>query len=699
MTLSLAGGLDALGGWRAALEMRLGNLRHCLAGNDLLDADSMALLDALRQRLAGDKVVLAFAAEFSRGKSELINALFFADAGRRILPATPGRTTMCPVEMGYDDREAPSLALLPIDTRLAGLSLSELRNQAGAWIRTPLSVDADRLAHALLQVTSTKWVTIAEARALGFYNDEDPLDNPPMDAAGNVEIPMWRHALINYPHPLLGQGLVVLDTPGLNAVGAEPELTLGLLPMAHATVFVLAADAGVSRSDLAIWRDHLGVQAAARYVVLNKIDTLADPLASEADVNAQIDRQQQETARMLGVPIDRVFPLSARQALTARLARDDEALARSRLPALEAELVAQLLPHRRQVIEAAVRDMSVRVDTQVGRQLGDRRRQLSEQMLELRGLRGKSGTRTTMLLQRLDVEVDEFEQCSVRLRALRSVHGRLLQTALEGLSEDKLREHANEMQRAVHASLFNLGAKSAFMDLCGKLKVHLQEARDRAAEIHEMLAATFQQLNTEFGFSLQLSAPPKFDQFLSELDLIERNYVQYLGLAQAVRLSQHRFMEQFRRMLVSKLRVLFESASIELDVWDRSALNQVESQLRDRRLAFTRRREALERVQNASAELEQRIAQLEAQDSRLSQLQRRVAMLSGALREQAGSPLETGDTPSLRLADVGTDSGFADTEWESQSDGRTGVDPEPTSGSDAQSTASQFGAATRAQRA
>ena len=40
-----------------------------------------------------------------------------------------------------------------------------------------------------------------------------------------VEVPAWRHAAINYPHPLLKRGLVVLDTPGLNAIGAEPELT------------------------------------------------------------------------------------------------------------------------------------------------------------------------------------------------------------------------------------------------------------------------------------------------------------------------------------------------------------------------------------------------------------------------------------------------------------------------------------------
>ena len=74
---------------------------------------------------------------------------------------------------------------------------------------------------------------------------------------GSVDIPCWRHAIINFPHPLLQQGLVILDTPGLNAIGTEPELTLNLLPNAHAVLFLLAADAGVTKTDLDVWNQHL----------------------------------------------------------------------------------------------------------------------------------------------------------------------------------------------------------------------------------------------------------------------------------------------------------------------------------------------------------------------------------------------------------------------------------------------------------
>src|SRR5438270_4061758 len=312
MTPTFASNFDALSGWRSALSRRLSELSHYLDEHELADGPIQETLAALAHRLAGEKLVVAFVAEFSRGKSELINAIFFADAGKRVLPATPGRTTMCPVELAYDPEEPPTLSLLPIETRLDGLSLGELRSQPRAWEHVVLNVkQPDELSQALTQVMRTRWVTQDEARTLGFWDDERPDENPPRDAQGRVEVPQWRHALINYPHPLLKQGLVVLDTPGLNAIGAEPELTLSLLPSAHATVFILGADTGVTKSDLAIWRDHLGAHAPTRFVVLNKIDALEDPLATLEQVEAQIAQQQRETARTLGVPLQRVFPLPA----------------------------------------------------------------------------------------------------------------------------------------------------------------------------------------------------------------------------------------------------------------------------------------------------------------------------------------------------------------------------------------------------
>ncbi len=636
MTQDFARSLDTLSSWRKGLSRQLDEFSDYLAGQDLAGASVQESLRALKERLASEKLVMAFVAEFSRGKSELINAIFFADAGKRVLPATPGRTTMCPVELGHDDGAPPTLALLPIETRLESPSLTELRERPEAWTHLPLDADdGEALSQSLLEVMRTQWVPVDAARELGFWDDKQPEDNPPVNEQGLVEVPKWRHALINYPHPLLKQGLVVLDTPGLNAIGAEPELTLSLLPSAHATVFILGADTGVTKSDLTIWRDHLSSHPLGRYVVLNKIDALIDPMATPQEVDAQIESQRQNTSRTLGIPPERVFPLSARQALAARVSGDAEGLAQSRLPDLEEALSTQLLPQRRKMLELAVGDACQNIESQVMRRLGDMRRQLADQGQELRGLRGKSATKVNLMLKRVQMDAADFEQCTTRLQALRMVHARMMKDALIGLSSDRVREEVEAMQSAMSSSLLNLGAKKAFLSMCGRLDTLIQQGQKRCFEMRQMLDAAFGRLNAEFGFALALEPGPDLAKVREELALIERNYVQYLGLTLSLRLSQPKFMAQFRRMLVSKLRVVFENASSQVEMWNKAASVQVDSQLRERRRGFRRRSEALQRIQSADGELETRIAEIEAQDGRVQQHMTRVTEHLLNLRGQA----------------------------------------------------------------
>ncbi len=643
MSAPFAAALDALSGWRQAVAQQVELLSQRLKEHDLADVLGSARLGSLRERLTQEKLVVAFVAEFSRGKSELINAIFFGDTGRRMLPATPGRTTMCPVELGWQPGRAPSLRLLPIASRAEGRSLAELRAQEAAWRSLPLDVgQPEALAQALQEVTRTEWVEREQARALGFWHDEPDAGggdrNPPVDAQGRVEIPAWRHALVNYPHPLLRQGLVVLDTPGLNAIGAEPELTVSLLPSAHATVFVLGADTGVTQSDRTVWNEHLSTPAVSRFVVLNKIDALADPLLDARAVQAQIDAQQRATARTLNLPVERVFPVSARQALAARIDADANGLARSRLPALEAALAAELLPQRKELLQAQVLEAAREVEAGLSRRFGEARRALAEQTLELRGLRGQSGPKVRMMLARVDAETAEFEACTAQLAALAVVHRRLLTEALAPIVNDKLRDEVAQMQAEVGAMLLNLGARKSFVALCARLRRRIRTAQERSAEIHAMLTATYARLNAQFGFALSVNIAPVLDRFDVELRLIETRYVQYLGLSHALRLSQPRAMEQLRRMLLGKLRLVFESASSEIDLWSRSASAQFEAQLRDRRVGYARRRESLERIQGAAGELELRLTQLGAQEARSVQVQAELAALCEALCRQARAP-------------------------------------------------------------
>jgi hypothetical protein len=193
------------------------------------------------------------------------------------------------------------------------------------------------------------------------------------------------------PAPLLKQGLVVLDTPGLNAIGAEPELTLSLLPTAHATVFILGADTGVTKSDMAIWRDHLGTHNLARFVVLNKIDALVDPLATPSR-STRRSRRSARRRRARSTSAERGVPAVGAPGARRARARRSEALATSRLPRSKrrCRAAAAAAPPG---AAAGRRRAAQQVETHVARRLGDQRRQLAEQMLELRGVRGKSAPR------------------------------------------------------------------------------------------------------------------------------------------------------------------------------------------------------------------------------------------------------------------------------------------------------------------
>ncbi|PJB04351.1 MAG: hypothetical protein CO126_05445, partial [Hydrogenophilales bacterium CG_4_9_14_3_um_filter_63_34] len=241
-------------------------------------AQLLRLFD-LTENLKKDRLMLAFVAEFSRGKTELINALFFSDFKQRLLPSDAGRTTMCPTEIFYDADSEPYIRLLPIETRFRDDSITTLKRLPVEWSTLKLEVaDANAMTLAMRKLAETKVVFKVEARALGLWDDNDPNLCYMVKDPDRVEIPAWRYAMINYPHPLLESGLAILDTPGLNAMGAEPELTISAIPNAHALLFLLATDTGVTQSDFEIWNKLVSKHASQHYAVLNKIDMLWDDL-------------------------------------------------------------------------------------------------------------------------------------------------------------------------------------------------------------------------------------------------------------------------------------------------------------------------------------------------------------------------------------------------------------------------------------
>ncbi len=597
-----------------------------------MDAGVEAQLQRLEEQMRSDKVTVAFVAEFSRGKSELINALFFANYGRRIMPASAGRTTMCPTELGYDAAVPPCLRLLPIESRLQPQSLADWRQLPDQWTEIALDVDdAEQLAQALLNVTQVRQVTQDEARALGFWHDDAPQDNPPVDANGLVEVPRWRHALVNIEHPLLQQGLVILDTPGLNAIGAEPELTVNLIPQAHAVFFLLAADTGVTQSDMTVWREHLSTGATdvnARMVVLNKIDTLWDALSTPEQVQAQIDRQRAQSATTLGVPVQQVMAVSAQKGLLAKITGDTALLQASGLALLETTLGDGILAQRHALLRSAVAHGVTELRNVTGRVLQVRRRDLIEQKMELQGLGGKNSVVVKNMRTRIEQEKHEFDAGSAKIHALRAVQRKLLGDAFSLLGSRTLKTEMAALAGLLRQRGWKVGVKTVYGETFAHLRSNMAQAQAVATELQSMLDGTFRQLNAEFGFLLQLAPLPELPRFQVELDEIEASHVQYLGLRNVLKLAQPEFAERLVRALATRLKGVHASAFAELEQWSKAATAQLEDQLKERRQSFVRRLDGIDRMQTAAGGLDQRVAEIEVQEAVLGQFDARLQLLT-----------------------------------------------------------------------
>jgi hypothetical protein len=633
--------LQQYSAWRQSVVAALERYRTWVGGAELTDAATDQRIARALARLADDKLAVAFVAEFSRGKSELINALFFADYGQRILPSAAGRTTMCPTELMYDPAYPPCIRLLPIETRADNLSTSDYRDDPAAWTVRPLELGAgDSMQETLKQVSMTKHVSVAEARRYGLYDESDPDLAATLDGNGRVEISLWRHALINFPHPLLKQGLVILDTPGLNAIGTEPELTLNLIPNAHAVLFILAAETGVTKSDIEVWRTHIGA-GAGRIVVLNKIDAMWDELKTEAENEAAIARQQASVAQLLALEPRQVYPVSAQKALVAKINGDMALLEKSRLGALEAALFNELIPARKDIIRKQLGDDLGALVAAQQAMLGARIRDLVEQLQELKSLRGKNQSVIAHMMRRVDAEKKEFDGSLFKLQGTRAVFARLSTELYTTLGMEIVQDEIGAVRAAMEASRFATGMRAPVKHFFDQARANLGLSSQKIAEIGEMMEMMYRKFSTEHGLTLTLPMAFSLDKYRAEIDAIEALYLKQFGTTTLLMTSRAALLERFFDSIASRVRRTFRAANADVEAWLKVIMAPLEAQIRQHKDQLKRRLASIQRIHDATDSLEQKIDAFEASHSALEQVKGRLHELAGSVTLAMHSELAT----------------------------------------------------------
>ena len=640
--------LQSYTAWRDKLVQTIQCFQDWLEDHELASPEQEFRIFETIEALRKDRLTIAFVAEFSRGKTELINALFFAHYGQRLLPSEAGRTTMCPTELFYDrDSNESYIHLLPIESRLQNQSIAEFKHEPIHWTQINLQVDnAEQVTKALHEVIKTKQVPLEKARELGLYDENtDPYFRAHGKSPDQVEIPYWRHAMISFPHELLKQGLAVLDTPGLNAMGSEPELTLNMLPAAQAVMFLLGADTGVTRSDMEMWEHHVRTvrQHANKnlVVVLNKIDTLWDELKDWDTINSSIEAQRNSSAEQLQIDSEQVFPLSAQKALIAKIRQDHRLLRDSRLPELEQFLAHTVLPGKQEIVRN-------KLVSQIGGLIDDnltlletRNTELSKQLAELRSLRGKNADVIMHLMSK------SREEQATYLRNVESFQNsrRLLEnqacSMLEALSMDTLDRLINHTRENMMNSWTTAGMKRGMETFFDGARDNMEQVSSHAEQTRMLIRATYRKFHEEHG--LPQIMPKQFSvvPYSTELERLYQEAEAFRRSPITTMAQQSFVIKKFFISLVSHTRSLFYKANQDADTWLKEVMTPLVRQIKEHKTIMERRLETLRRISESRDTLDARIKELngifdnnEKQLKTLQQIQHAInAPLPGTVSE------------------------------------------------------------------
>ena len=602
--------------WRKALVDSICDYRSWLNEQELNDAQIDQRITNLLERLREDKLNVAFVAEFSRGKSELINAIFFADYGQRLLPSSAGRTTMCPTELLYDASKPTSIMMLPIETRASDATTTEYKRYPDEWHAVTFDVDNnDSMIAAFKEVSSTKRVTAEEAEKFGLFDPNSSDDAMSLNKDGTIDIPSWRYAMINFPHPLLEQGLVILDTPGLNAIGTEPELTLNMLPNAHAVLFILAADTGVTKSEIDVWRQYISGtrwKQKGRLAVLNKIDGLWDELKNEKEIEKEIQKQIKTSAELLGLEHNQIFPTSAQKGLLAKINGDDALLAQSRLPELEKALSDELIPSKKEIVRDNTKN---EIEDLIGNSnmiLDSRVAGVVEQLEELRGLRGKNEDVVEHMMNKVKVDKENFEKGLQRFQALRSVFSQQTNKLFTLLGMEALKVQVHTTRETMVNASFTKTIREAMDNFFLDLKGRLVQSDAQIDEIKKMMDVMYDKFSKEHG--LRKSEPPAFStlRYQKEISKLERAYKEQFNTKwNMITNEKMTLTTKFFETLASRVIHVYEVANRDVENWLKAVIAPMESQVREHQLQLRRRLESIKRIYKATDTLEDRILELE----------------------------------------------------------------------------------------
>ena len=423
--------------------------------------------------------------------------------------------------------------------------------------------------------------------------------------------------MISFPHPLLQSGLSILDTPGLNALGAEPELTLNMLPSAQAIIFVLAADTGVTKSDLEMWKNHVsrsrgsGSRKQGLAVVMNKIDAMWDDLSGEEGYEDSIKSQITTSANILSINEELIFPVSAKQGLLAKIKSDDELLAKSRLPALEHYLSEDIIKQRRNILmESVVRDIGFLV-AETNTLTANKLKSAEKQLHEFKKIDFDNQEITSKLLAETRDQQNAYTLNVENFQSSRRVFIVQAKMLIDSFSRDKVNGLIRKTKKDISSSLTTYGMKQAIRSLFDDFRELLQDSIDTTNETRRLVKAIHKKFRDEYGFA---EIEPKLfsiQQYQYELEKIIEDGEAFRTSTRTTMTEQSIVVNKLYSTIISQARDTLKLAREDAITWSKSVLIPLMNQIKDNKVQIESRLKMLRDINDSKGNVAENIAKQE----------------------------------------------------------------------------------------
>ncbi|MGB0237728.1 MAG: hypothetical protein ACPG4B_05060 [Cycloclasticus sp.] len=427
--------------------------------------------------------------------------------------------------------------------------------------------------------------------------------------------------MISFPHPLLEKGLTVLDTPGLNALGSEPELTLSMLPNSQAMIFVLAADTGVTQSDMAMWEQHIQVYRNKHphglAVVLNKIDTLNDELMTDDDWVQSIHKQTLETARLLELDEQSIFPLSAKQALVAKIKSDAAGLSNSRLSSLENFLSDRILSSQKDILQHKVIDDVVENMELASNSINNRLQNAKIHRDELKGLCSKSEESTAELLLETRQEQTAYNKNLTHLKTSQHIFHTQITDLLDVVNPDKVSRIVADGRDQMIKSWTSVGIRQGMKDTFEGLHSLLEETVSTTQASVKLLSAIYKRFKDEHHIDVEQTSGFDIAVYQHQLDQLLKEGLEFSTSSSAALTEQNTLVKRFVDTIGGRALSIFQQAEADVKRWKLTALSNLIREVNEQKAFVESRLDSLRDVSASREELEKKISENKALEKEL----------------------------------------------------------------------------------